>query len=398
MGATHSDFLKQTLQGLIIPDKDVINTDELLGHGAYGSVSVVKVYGLRCACKKLHDVLAVESSADNQYSMVQRFVDECIQMSKMRHPNIVQFLGVYFGKSSVPSLVMELLPISLGEFLDDYPNVPDHVKNSILHDVALGLLYMHQQNPPMIHRDLTVSNVLLTKSLKAKITDLGVAKVLSSTRSSSSRRQQLMSINPGNAVCMPPEARVENPIYDSKLDNFSFGHMIVHVVIQRWPMPLPEFYYYDYSANEKEKFQRTEIQRREEFIAQMRNGDPLRDLATRCLQDDPMLRPTTEELVREMERLCLEKPPKHSSPAEIINFLVGRQVVERDNLITAVSDLNHKLSEKTQALEEAQQQVRVKQRELEAKDATIENLEAQLEEKSRNPRVVGHVFLLFTFL
>ena len=396
MGATHSGFLKETLQDLVIPDKDVIDTDELLGHGAYGSVSVVRVNALRCACKRLHDILAAESRAVDQYPMVQRFVDECIQMSKLRHPNIVQFLGVYFGKSSIPSLVMELLPISLGDFLDDYPNIPDHVKNSILRDVALGLLYMHRQNPPMIHRDLTVSNVLLTKSLKAKITDLGVAKVLNTTQSSS--RQQLMSINPGNAVCMPPEARTEKPIYDSKLDNFSFGHMIVHVVIQRWPMPLPEFYYLTYSADEEQKFQRTEIERREEYIAEMQYGNPLQDLATRCLQDDPTLRPTTEELVHETERLCLERPPKYSSPAEIFNVLIGQQASERDDLIAAVSDLSHKLTEKMQALEEAQGQLEVKQRELEARDVTIENLKTQLEETRKNPRVVRHILLCLVFL
>ena len=92
-------------------------------------------------------------------------------MSKLSHPNLVQFLGVCFerspdGNRDIPILVMELLPMSLTQYLEKYDNIPRSIKNSILLDVSLGLLYLHNQSPPIAHRDLTANNVLLTSGLK----------------------------------------------------------------------------------------------------------------------------------------------------------------------------------------------------------------------------------------
>ena len=354
------------MKELLISDEDIKATDEEVGRGEYSNVNVVKVNGLRCASKKLHDSYA-DSKQQND-PMVQRFVEECMRMSKLRHPNIVQFLGVYFGKSPIPSLVMELMPTNLGTFLDDYRNVPNYAKNSILFDVSLGLLYMHKQNPPMIHRNLTVNNVLLSNALNAKITDLGVAKVLDIKHSS---HQPRMSISPGSSICMPPEARVEKPTYDSKLDIFSFGHMIVHVVIQRAPIPLPELYYTDF--NETERVQRTEIQRRENYIGDMGNGNPLQKIAVQCLQDKPTLRPTTETVVDEMELLFFNPPPPYSNPVEILEALENQRIAP--DLKATVTDLDHKLQ--------------MKQRELIAKDATIQDLRGQLG-LPKSPKVGDH--------
>ena len=59
--------------------------------------------------------------------------------------------------------------MSLTQCLDQYKMIPNYIKNSILLDVSLGLLYLHKQTPPIVHRDLTTNNVLLTSGLKAKI-------------------------------------------------------------------------------------------------------------------------------------------------------------------------------------------------------------------------------------
>ena len=56
--------------------------------------------------------------------------------------------------------------------------IPNHIKNSILLDVSLGLLYLHKQTPPIVHRDLTANNVLLTSGLKAKISDVGIVPIV----------------------------------------------------------------------------------------------------------------------------------------------------------------------------------------------------------------------------
>ena len=68
--------------------------------------------------------------------------------------------------------------MSSKDFVEKYEQgkVPLHFKLSILVDVVQGLEFLHGQD--IIHRDLSSNNVLLTKSLVAKIADLGVAKVI----------------------------------------------------------------------------------------------------------------------------------------------------------------------------------------------------------------------------
>ncbi len=67
---------------------------------------------------------------------------------------------------------MKRLETSLGDLLEHTSNLLLSLKHSVLEDVANGLLYLHDRQPPVIHRDLTSENVLLTSSLVAKITDI----------------------------------------------------------------------------------------------------------------------------------------------------------------------------------------------------------------------------------
>ena len=171
------------------------------GEGSYAVVVEVNYKGLRCAGKKIHRVL-YEGQVDN---LVRRFEEECRLLSQLRHPHIVQFLGIYFETdNNVPVLVMEFLPTTLTQCLDCYGIMPEEIKCSILQDVALGLRYLHDRHDPIIHRDLSANNVLLTADMRAKISDLGVAKILENNPT----RMFTMTKTPGTQCYMPPEAMV----------------------------------------------------------------------------------------------------------------------------------------------------------------------------------------------
>ena len=71
--------------------------------------------------------------------------------------------------------------MSLDGALEKYPAIPPYIKNVILYDVACGLSYLHSQKPPLVHRDLTSKNVLLSENSRAKIADLGLARIISNT-------------------------------------------------------------------------------------------------------------------------------------------------------------------------------------------------------------------------
>ena len=151
-------------------------------------------------------------------------------MSSLRHPNITQFLGICFlPDTQLPLLVMELLDTSLDELLEHVPNLPLSLKRRVLEDVASGLLYLHDREPVVIHRDLTAKNVLLTSSLLAKITDMGNSRIIDMRPGQMSRT---LSKLPGTFVYMPPEALDDRHRYGPALDIFSFGHLALFTITQ----------------------------------------------------------------------------------------------------------------------------------------------------------------------
>ncbi len=153
-------------------------TERVIGYGSYGTVVEVELDGLICAGKKLHEVLL-----EGGPGIIQRFLEECALLSNLRHPNIVQFLGICFDReSNIPILLMERMMYNLDEILESNPDIPLDIKCSILHDSALGVRHLHGRSPPIIHRDLTAKNILLTSDMTAKISDLGVARLLPAPR------------------------------------------------------------------------------------------------------------------------------------------------------------------------------------------------------------------------
>jgi serine/threonine protein kinase len=162
--------------------------------------------------------------------MVRKYLRECQLMSSLRHPNITQFLGICFlPDTRLPLLVMERLETSLDDLLEHMPNLPLSLKRSVLEDVASGLLYLHDRPSPVIHRDLTAKNVLLTSSLVAKITDMGNSRMIDMRPGQLART---LTEFPGTLVYMPPEAMDDRHQYGPALDIFSFGHLALFTITQ----------------------------------------------------------------------------------------------------------------------------------------------------------------------
>ena len=165
------------LSGLIL--SGIEPTGEDLGKGGNGVTYKVAWNGTICIAKRIHSVLLEFANPVELSTLNQNFLAECEANSRLRHPNLVQFLGIYYPPNYILSvLVMELMFTSLSRYLEVAGDLEISLKISILNDAALGLSYPHSHKPPIIHRDLTANNILLTKSLTAKITDLGMEKIL----------------------------------------------------------------------------------------------------------------------------------------------------------------------------------------------------------------------------
>ena len=298
-------------------------TGTRIGAGAYGSVEEVEIPGAVCAAKKIHDIFQDRSQipvAEIRKASTQ-FAKECQLMSTLRHPHIVQFLGVCFLPGSrLPALVMELLLTSLHDLLDPdtgdsepppdapKPFFPLALKRSILHDVARGLAYLHDRSPPIIHRDLSAKNVLLNSAMVAKIADLGVARIVPRMRTAAT-----MTKAPGAFIYMPPEAleaksedEEDSSKYDASIDIFSFGVVAIFTLSQTFPCNLlaPT-----YQLNRR-LVARTELERRDQYMqkiySQLRKDHPLLQLIEMCLHNFPEDRPDIREVLRLLEQARAE--------------------------------------------------------------------------------------------
>ena len=172
----------------------------------------------------------LEDGNEGVVDVARKYQQECHLMASLRHPNIAQFLGICFVPGvEMPLLVMERLEMSLCDLLDSVPNLPLPLKVSFLEDVGCGLVYLHNMHPPVIHRDLTANNVLLTSSLVAKITDMGNSRII---KTRPDRLARTLSQLPGTLVYMAPEAMSETHRYGTSLDIFSFGHLALFTMTQ----------------------------------------------------------------------------------------------------------------------------------------------------------------------
>ena len=277
-----------TLQGVVLLDKEPI------GRGAYGAVYAVKYKGEKCAAKRIHQILLDNASPQLKEEMKSDFVRECICGSKIEHCNIVKFLGVYYHsyQDSLPYLVMEFMQTSLTDFVkDNKSEIPFNTKIAILYDVSEGLSFLHNHKPMILHRDLSPNNVMLTSEQVAKIGDLGVAKVI---KADSKQTKSKLTANPGTLHFMPPEALVDDPVYSTPIDIFSFGGIALYVFSEEWPRLVGQKVK---DSTTKKLVARSEAQRRQHHLDKMTGkAMQLKEMVEKCLEDEPEDRPAIREV------------------------------------------------------------------------------------------------------
>ena len=374
--ATFTGFDPYKLTGVTVTDRE-------LGHGSYATVLELEYMGLKCAGKKIYEVLLKQG--DTSY-YARRFEKECSLLSQVRHPNIVQFLGVYFEQGvQAPILVMEFLPTNLTSCIEQYRILPKEISYSILHDVALGLCYLHSQTPPIIHRDLSSNNVLLTPNTMAKISDLGVARIFNKLTPLQVSR---MTGTPGTPAFMPPEVMVANPKYDTRVDEFSYGIMMIHIFSGQWPEPQVG----QTRIEGGKLIPVTEAERREKFFEAIEDAHPLMDLIHMCINNDPQLRPHAGEIIRQVSRVASQFPASFANRLEMLRQIEAdgrekRTLTEegerKDNIIQEKSNgiLIHR--EEILALtEEGERKDRAVRQQKSQISSLMEEIQAKEEQKS----------------
>ena len=360
-----------------------------LGVGSYGAVYRAKCDQLVCAAKVLHPIL-FQTRDPSAYRIVERFQQEIDFLSRLRHPNIIQYLGSCPDpESRLPVLFMELMDESLTSFLErpasaNPPPLPLHVQVDIGHDVAQALSHLHRHE--VLHRDLSSNNVLLIGSRRAKVTDFGMARLLGANP------RLTQTYCPGTNGYMSPEALADPPNYTTKLDVFSCGVLLVQLVTRIWPNPGPRMHRVQVNdprfPSGQVLVEVPELERRREHLDLVPPTHPLHQLALNCIKDKEEERPTAEQLCSDLVALkesaayrdSLQQAPEdvavRTPPAR--DQEVEQQLRERElrveELTREVQQLHLQKEEDTTHKEQLQQQIWTKNEEIQQKNKEIQQL------------------------
>ena len=322
---------------------DIRKTDRKLGSGAFATVFEVEWNGTACAAKFMHDNFKEILSAEEKQAFITTFEKECATWSALRHPQIVQFLGIYFDPSHTPVLVLEKMDASLRSLLESTPkqDFPPINKVVILRQVAQGLVYLHSHTPKLVHHDLSPNNILVNEvTYLTKLTDFGMTRAIdaaSLTRSSSIK---------GTPGFMPPEALRYPPHYDDKLDVFSYGNVIIMTITHEWPTPpVPE------PGGEPANEVLSQFQLREHHFEQFSKEEMkgFGRIAKLCLENEGINRPTSTMLLAEMkksEAIILESGISAETEASNIQLAMWRMqkaVQKKETEIATVNVANQSL-------------------------------------------------------
>ena len=244
----------------LIERDEITVTGEVLGKGGWGEVKVGVFRGTRVAVKTLYEVIV------NDYYL-QLFSREMDVASRVRHPNLLQFIGA--TKVGQLMIITELMPTSLRRELEKHSLLRSQVI-SIATDVVSALNYLHSFRPrPILHRDVSSANVLLEPSAgnnwKGKLSDYGSANLMDNINTS----------NPGSPVYSAPEASTPR-LHSAAMDIYSFGILLLEMATDQFPS--------------------TVAHEREGSIQDIK-WSSVKELVIQCTSTDPSLRPPTDTVL-----------------------------------------------------------------------------------------------------
>lgn len=259
-----------------------ISLGERIGLGSYGEVYRGDWHGTEVAVKKFLD-------QDISGDLLEEFKSEVRIMKKVRHPNVVLFMGAVTRPPNL-SIISEFLHRGSLYRLLHRPNnqLDERRRLRMALDAARGMNYLHNCNPVIVHRDLKSPNLLVDKNWVVKVCDFGLSRMKHSTYLSSRSAA-------GTAEWMAPEV-LRNEPSDEKCDVYSFGVILWELSTLQQPWG---------GMNPMQVVGAVGFQHRRLDIPD--NVDPVvADIIKKCWQTDPKLRPTFAEIMAALKPL--QKP------------------------------------------------------------------------------------------
>ncbi|CAN6227484.1 unnamed protein product [Urochloa humidicola] len=266
----------------------------LIGQGGYG-----KVYrGL------LADgtVVAIKRAQEGSLQGSKEFFTEIELMSRLHHRNLVSLLG-YCDEEDEQMLVYEFMPNGdLRDHLSAKAKVPLDfpMRLRIALGSSRGLLYLHTEaDPPIYHRDVKASNILLDSKFVAKVADFGLSRLAPLPETEGSAPGHVSTVVKGTPGYLDPEYFLTHKLTD-KSDVYSLGVVLLELLTGMQPISHGRNIVREVlSANQSGMIFSVVDNRMGSYPAEC--VERFAALALRCCKDETDARPSMVEVVRELE-------------------------------------------------------------------------------------------------
>ncbi|XP_018081441.1 ankyrin repeat and protein kinase domain-containing protein 1 isoform X1 [Xenopus laevis] len=197
--------------------------------GGFGQVYKVRhkkwwtVYAVKCSTTIVGDSELLSTNYNN-------LIEEASKMEKIKFNYIVQIYGIC---SNPIGIVMEFMENGSLEKMLPTHALSWQLKFRFIHEIGLGMNFLHSMKPPLLHLDLKPGNILLDSHLHVKISDFGLSK----WKENSTRNEYIQrSAIKGTLSYIPPEMFLQSSrLPGTKYDVYSYAIVIWELLTQKKP-------------------------------------------------------------------------------------------------------------------------------------------------------------------
>ncbi|KAF5466134.1 hypothetical protein F2P56_016087 [Juglans regia] len=252
-----------------------------------GSYQVAKWNGTKVSLK----ILDKDSYSDPD--SINAFKHELTLLEKVRHPNVLQFVGAV--TQNIPMMIVsEYHPKGdLGNYIQKKGRLSPSKALIFALDIARGMNYLHECKPdPIIHCDLKPKNIFLDSGGHLKVAGFGLTR--------------LSKLSPGKAKLAQPGADRSNlymapevyrdEIFDRSVDSYSFGLILYEMIEGVQP-------FHPKSPEEAAQMMCLEGKRPPFKIKAKSYPPDLKELVDECWDEEAVVRPTFYEIIVRLDRI-----------------------------------------------------------------------------------------------
>ncbi|XP_052303800.1 probable LRR receptor-like serine/threonine-protein kinase At1g06840 isoform X8 [Populus trichocarpa] len=296
---------------------DNFNCSTQVGRGGYGKVYRGVLSG--------NSIVAIKRTEEGSLQGQKEFLTEIKLLSRLHHRNLVSLVG-YCEEKEEQMLVYEFMPNgTLRDWLSDKAKgtLNFGTRLSIALGSAKGILYLHTEaQPPVFHRDIKATNILLDSKLTAKVADFGLSRLAPVLDDEGNLPNHVSTVVRGTPGYLDPEYFLTHKLTD-KSDVYSLGIVFLELLTGMHPISHGKNIVREVNMAHQSGIMFSIIDNRmgaypsecvERFVA----------LALSCCHDKQEKRPSMQDVVRELETILKMMPEADAIYAESTSTYSGK--------------------------------------------------------------------------